>query len=155
LLVALLFTGLALIISGLGTMINTANPFFLALLIVLVTVIFTPLRDGLQRELDRLLFRKPVHLNELLREYGRELKTAVTTEQVQEILLKYTNAGLPEAKSQLFLPDNQTRCYSNGKDKFIDTDSPFIQAMRLHSGVLDLTGGGRLATLSGMAVNTS
>ena len=137
-LVGLLFGALALIVTGLSTVIDTANPFFLALLIVVITVIFAPLRDGLQRELDRLVFRKPVHLNELLREYSRELKTAVTTTQVQDILLKYIHDGLPNTAPQLFLPNGETRSYANGNGSLIEMDSPFIQALRLQSGVLDL-----------------
>ncbi len=137
-LLTLLFGALALIVTGLSTVINTASPFFLALLIVIVTVIFAPLRDGLQRELDRLVFRKPTHLNELLREYSRELKTAVTTTQVQDILLKYVHDGLPDTSPQLFLPNGETHYYVNNNGSLIEMDSPFIQALRLQSGVLDL-----------------
>jgi signal transduction histidine kinase len=137
-LVALLFGALALIVTGLSTVVDTTNPFFLALLIVIVTVIFTPLREGLQRELDRLVFRKPARLSELLREYSRELKTAVTAPQVQDILFKYINDGLPHSVPQLYLPDNDQRCYVNGNGSGIEMDSPFVQAMQLHSGVIDL-----------------
>ncbi|MCB8943945.1 MAG: GAF domain-containing protein [Ardenticatenaceae bacterium] len=139
LLLTLLLGGIILIVSGLGTVFNTAHPVFLAVLIVIVTVIFSPLRDGIQRELDRMLFRKPARLNELLREYNRELKTAVTTTQVQQILLKYIEDGLPETRPQLFLPDSETRCFINGNGSLIEMDSPFVQAIRLQSGVLDLT----------------
>jgi GAF domain-containing protein len=137
-LVALLFGSLALMVTGLSTVINTANPFFLALLIVIVTVIFTPLRDGLQRELDRLVFRKPARLNELLREYSRELKTAVTTPQVQDILFKYISESLPHTTPQLFLPDSDRRCYVNGNGSGVEMDSSFIQAMQIHPRALDL-----------------
>ena len=139
LLIGLLVGALALIITGLNTVINIANPFVLALLIVIVTVIFSPLRDGLQRELDRLLFRRPARLNELLREYNRELKTAVTATQVQQILLKYIDDGLPDVNPQLFLPDNQTRNFTNSNGSLVGMDSPFAQAIRLQAGVLDLT----------------
>ena len=137
-LVVLLFGSLALIVTGLSTVLDTANPFFLALVIVIVTLIFSPLRDGLQAELDRLVFRKPARLNELLREYSRELKTAVTAHQVQGVLFRYINDSLPYSTPQLFLPDSDRRCYVNGNGSAIEMDSPFIQTMQLHPGVLDL-----------------
>ena len=120
----------------------TENPVLLSMLVVVMVLLYNPLRTRLQGAIDQLFFAKPVALDKLLREYNRELTTAVNTDQVAKNLLKYVASGVPEAKPHLFLPDAQMNFYSsyeNGSTERLSMESPLVTYMRDTSGPIDLT----------------
>ncbi|RMH01434.1 MAG: GAF domain-containing protein [Chloroflexi bacterium] len=139
----LLITGLT---SALGSSFNLDNPVFLAFVIILVAFIFEPLRSRVQQSVDQYLFRQPVALDEYLRAFSRELTTAVNTEQVANVLLKYVAMGIPQATPHLYLPDLQNECYceftdqqgDNGHKQLIESDSAVVQFMREKNILIDL-----------------
>ncbi|VAW33603.1 hypothetical protein MNBD_CHLOROFLEXI01-5313, partial [hydrothermal vent metagenome] len=120
----------------------TNNPVLLSLIILTLVLLFNPLRSRLQTAIDQLFFREPVTLDKLLRSYNRELTTAVNTDQVANILLKYVSSGVPEATPHLFLPDTQMNYYSsynNHSSERLNVESPLVAYMRQTNGVIDLT----------------
>lgn len=140
----LLLAAFVLVIIGLtntfGTITN--NPILLSLIILILVLLFNPLRNRLQAAIDQLFFREPVALDKMLRSYNRELTTAVNTEQVANILLKYVASGVPEANSHLFLPDTQMNYYSsynNHSAERLNVESPLVAYMRQTNGAIDLT----------------
>ncbi|MEZ4591233.1 MAG: GAF domain-containing protein [Chloroflexota bacterium] len=120
----------------------TENPVLLSLLVVVMVLLFNPLRTRLQGAIDQLFFAKPVALDKLLRGYNRELTTAVNTDQVAKNLLKYAASGVPEAIPHLFLPDAQMNyfsSYDNGATERLSMESPLVSYMRETTGPIDLT----------------
>lgn len=147
LLLAVVLTGaFLLIVSGLavavGINITFNNPIVVILFLLIVLVIYDPLRQWLQKWLDRLLFQKPVEFSELLREYNRRLTTAVTADQVAESLIAYVQRGVPMGQPQLFLPDNNLGGYSlfpEANGQLLTADSPLVRFMQKSPDVLDLS----------------
>ncbi len=136
---ALLFNGLSIAFGAEMGPLN--NPLFTAVLMILLLLLFNPLRTWFQQELDQLLFRQPVALDGLLRDYSRDLTTAVTIEQVTQTALNYANKAIPDCTTYLYLPDDRTACYrevSNGAGAQIPFSSPLVSYLRHESGVVDL-----------------
>lgn len=147
LLLAVLLTGaFLLIVSGLavslGINITFSNPFVVIIFLLIVLVVYDPLRQWLQKWLDRLLFQKPVEFSELLRAYNRHLTTAVSADQIAESLITYIQRGVPMRQPLLFLPDNNMGGYcpfpeANGR--LVMADSPLVRYMQQTPGALDLS----------------
>jgi signal transduction histidine kinase len=146
LLAAMLAGAFLLIVSGLavavGINITFNNPGVVILFLLIVLLAYDPLRDWLQRWLDRLLFQKPVELGELLREYNRGLTTAVTTTQVAETLTTYVQRAIPMHPPKLFLYDNNLGGYApfpEANGDLVTNESPLVQYMRQKTEILDLS----------------
>jgi signal transduction histidine kinase/transcriptional regulator with GAF, ATPase, and Fis domain len=125
-----------------GVSVTLSNPLVTAVFMVAVFVLYEPLQFWLQKRLDRLLFQKPVEFSDLLRNYNRRLTTAVTADQVADILLSFASEGIPTANPHLFLPDGNMGFYSsyhNGAGPLVATDSPLVEYIRRKAEVLDLT----------------
>ncbi len=143
-LTALLVGVFAIVASSLRTVLSPYwdfnNPLFLMAFIVLMALVFDPIRNGLQQGLEYAFFRQPAAFDELLRTYNRELKTAVHPDQVAKMLLQYAQTGIPDITLNLYLPDNKMSCYSmyNGDGPMVDIDSPVIQFLNAQTGVIDL-----------------
>jgi hypothetical protein len=100
----------------------TDNPVVLSLVVVILVLLFNPLRSRLQEAIDQLFFREPVALDKLLRAYNRALTTAVNTDQVANTLLKYVSSGVPATTPYLFLPDAQMNYYSSYNNHVLSMD---------------------------------
>lgn len=141
LLIGVLTLALSSLRVVLGPIINVNNPVLLALLIVFVAIVYSPLRHWMQQGLEQTFFRQPMAFDELLRKYNRALTTAVHADQVANMLLDYAREGVPGTNTELYLPDNKMRCYSgyNGSGSFkLDMDSPVIEFLQMQTGVIDL-----------------
>ncbi|MCP4425851.1 MAG: GAF domain-containing protein, partial [Chloroflexi bacterium] len=145
LLTVVLVGALTILASSLRTFLipylDFNNPLLLAVFIGLIALVLNPLRDSLQQGLEQTLFRQPVAFDSLLREYNRELKTAVHPDKVAQKLLQYAEEGVPGVTSQLYLPDSKMSCYSGyngGGGVMIDMNSPVIAFMSAQTGVIDL-----------------
>ena len=144
-LTVLLVGVLTIIVSSLRAVLapywDFNNPVLLAAFIVVMALVFDPLRTRLQQGLEQTFFRQPIAFDELLRSYNRELKTAVHADQVAKMLLQYAATGIPRTTSQLYLPDSKMSCYSgydgDGSLK-VDMNSPVVEFMRHQTGVIDL-----------------
>ncbi len=143
---ALLVGALALVFNGLSIAFGRevgalSNPLLTAVLMVLLLLLFNPLRDWFQQELDQLLFRQPMALDELLHAYNRDLTTAVTVEQVAHTMLDYVKKALPECVARLYLADERTVCYretGNEAGLQIPPDSPLVNYLRQEPDIIDL-----------------
>ncbi len=146
-LTAILFVGaFALVIVALSNLLGSAlgldNPVLLALFVVVIIVLFNPLRNRLQAGVDQVFFSQPLALDRLLQTYNRELTTAVETAQVADTLLKYISTGIPGATPRLYLPDEQMSCfrsYTNQSSAAVSMESPLINYLQQTDGLLDLT----------------
>ena len=146
LLLGLMIGVLVLIVTGLtaafGNVVSLSNPLFLTLIVIFVALVFDPLRAWLQRGLDQYLFQQPLTLEQLGRDYNRELTTAVDADQVARILLNYVQSGIPSSEPQLYLPDNQMGGYCNYKENggsiLVGNESPLVNYMQHTPEVLDL-----------------
>lgn len=147
LLLAVILAGaFLLIVSGLavsiGLNITFNNPIVIVLFLLTVLLVYDPLREWVQRWLDRLLFQKPLEFGEMLREYNRGLTTAVTADQIAQLLVAYIQRGIPMHKPLLYLPDSSVGGYCpfpEADGRIVSADSPLVRHMQRTSDVLDLS----------------
>lgn len=135
---ALVVTGLS---SALGLEIAMNSPIVLTVVIVLVALVFDPLRNLLQKGVDQFIFSRPV-FEDLLRSHNRELTTAVHADQVAAVLLKYVENGIPETAPHLYMPDEKLGgyvIYGNSNGTLVDAESPLVIYMRHRPEPIDLT----------------
>ena len=141
----------AAVVAGLGSLLGPLfaadNPFFLAIFVILLTLIFTPLRDRLQAAVDRYFFRKPVAYDALLRRYNRTLTSAVNVDQLAGALLNHVTLALPDSRPVLYLPDSQMTSYSAYQGKAtagtanvrpLDAASPLVRFFSRDPGAIYL-----------------
>lgn len=145
LLLTLLVGALTLILSGLATAsgltMNFNDPVLLAVLILITTLLFDPLRTQLQAGLDQYVFREPVAFDKLLRAYNRELTTAVHVNSITTILTQYIHQGIPATTPHLFLFDEQQGCYHCQHETCATRlllNSPLVAYMQTRSDTIDL-----------------
>lgn len=139
---------LTLLTAALGPAVVRNSPVLLALFIVLVTVLFDPLRTRLQAAVVAYVFKKPVSYDQLLRTYNRELKTAVDVHEIAVAMLKCVQQGIPHAEAQLYLPDSGGGGYRKylGRSQesgeqvghLVDSQSPLVQFLQRGPGLVDL-----------------
>lgn len=132
-----------LLVTGLTATFGSIaeNPWLVAVMMVLVALLFDPLRNWMQVGIDQMFFRQPVTFDQLLREYQRELTTAVNMNQVADVLLSYLKRGAPNAEARLYLPDQKANCYSsyaNHSDVIVETESPLIAFMQQQDHLIEL-----------------
>ncbi|MCC6604856.1 MAG: GAF domain-containing protein [Anaerolineae bacterium] len=144
LMTGLVLAAFVLVAVGLSNTFGTVidNPVVLSVFIVLLVLVFNPLRSRLQEAIDQLFFREPVALDKLLRAYNRALTTAVNTDQVANTLLKYVASGVPDAAPYLFLPDAQMNYFAshnNHASGRLSVESPLVAYMSQTNGPIDLT----------------
>ncbi|MEM7118491.1 MAG: GAF domain-containing protein [Chloroflexota bacterium] len=153
LLVGVFSLGLSLITYSVGPEFVRSRPILLALFIVLVTVLFDPLRTRLQQAIVAKIFKKPISYDQLLRTYNRELKTAVNVHEVAISMLKCVQQGIPQAEANLYLPDGNMGGYSKYRGRqhlnanghltsnqhlFVDPKSPLVTFLQEGPGIVDL-----------------
>lgn len=130
------------ITAVLGDVLDFNNPLLLAALIVIIVLVFDPLRNRLQTTVDQMFFSQPIALDNLLRDYNRELTTAVNVDQVASMLMLYVRTGIPHTAPQLYLPDQEGLCYNGYYEKSdlsISADSGLVQYMKRVTRAIDLT----------------
>lgn len=144
LLTAILILIFALIATGITAAFGSLaeSPWMIAGAVVVVALLFEPLRNWLQSGLDHLFFQRAVTLDDLLRAYNRELTSAVDIDQVSELMLRYIQLGTPEAEAYLYLPNIQAGVFSSyGHSPIfaVNMNAPFVNFMQTQSGLLDLS----------------
>lgn len=125
-----------------GSIVNFNNPLILALFVIIAVLIFEPLRRRLQDSVDELFFKQPVALDNNLRDYNRELTTAVTEAQVASMMLLYVRTAIPEASPDLYLPNGAMSAYGSyygSSDLVLGVDSNLATYLSKAQGAIDLT----------------
>lgn len=145
-LMAVLIGAFAVVVLSLtvvfDSVIDFNNPLVLAIFIVTAVLIFEPLRRRLQTSVDELFFKQPVARDKMLRDYNRELTTAVTEAQVASMMLLYVRTGIPEANPDLYLPNGAMSSYSSyyrSNDLVLGVDSALPTHMKKVQGAIDLS----------------
>ncbi|MCP5100289.1 MAG: GAF domain-containing protein, partial [Chloroflexi bacterium] len=139
----LLAVVLVVLVTGLTATFGSvaSQPWVMAVVLIVAVLIFDPIRNWFQRGIDQMLFRQPVVFDDLLRDFHRELTTAVHMDQVATVLLKYIGLGTPDTQISLYLPDEKTSVYSsytNHSNVIVNTASPLVTFMRHQTGPIDL-----------------
>lgn len=135
---------LILIAIGLDQILRSAlllgGPITVAIVMVLVVLIFEPLRRLVQKGIDRTFFREQVRFDLLLETFSHELMKAVNVEELITALFDSVKRGLPGVSPQLFLHDEARGGYGNYRNDselLLESSSPFVQFARDHSGAIE------------------
>jgi signal transduction histidine kinase len=121
----LVFLGLTLLVTGayftaislVGWLFQTSaaadDPILLALFVLALIFFLGPVRDHLQRIVDRAFFREGADYRLLLQDYGRELTSApLETEGILATLLNQCEAALHPERAVVFLHNPESNTYS-------------------------------------------
>ncbi|MCL4266645.1 MAG: GAF domain-containing protein [Anaerolineae bacterium] len=143
LLVGVLVFALAIVLFSLTVLVGPVlnNPFLITVFIVIVVLVVEPLKRRLQVEVEERFLKQPAVLDNNLRDFNRELTTAVAEDQVASMMLLYVRTGIPDANPDLYLPDGEMsvyRSYYGSNDLLVGADSPLIAGMKRLHGAIDL-----------------
>jgi len=158
LLTTLAVVGYALIVGGLslifGPALQATNPIIIGLMVFLLALGFNPLRNYLQRTIDKAFFRGQIAYQDRLQAFGRELTQALGMPQITNLLHDYIDGALLPSRLYIFLYETFSGHYvaasdQNGRetsDVRIPLNSALVQSLESKTGSLflnnfdDLTG---------------
>lgn len=122
---SLVYLGLTLLVTGayfgavslVGWLFQTSaaadDPALLALFVLALIFFLGPVRDRLQRIVDRTFLRESADYRLLLQDYGRELTSApLNTERILTMLLDHCEAALHPQQAAVFSRDPALNTYS-------------------------------------------
>ena len=143
-LTAVLVLVFALVASGINASFGNLSdsPWFISAAVILVALLFEPLRYRLQAGLDQMFFRKSVTLDGLQRQYNRELLTAVEFSNVADLLLDFIQQGVRETHTDLYILNNREGLYRNYQNPTAITvraDSELVQFLTASENSVDLS----------------
>ncbi len=105
---------------------------------VLFTV-FNPLRIYTQNAVNRAFFKEQLDVNQILREVGQQLSTAVLQDDVYTLLTHDISRRLGLTSARILLPDKGACAYTDRENSVcIAADSPLIPWLREHRDPLIL-----------------
>lgn len=112
LMTVLAVTGYALLVSGLGiaagSMLPANQPILIGLMVFLLALVFNPLRDWLQKQVDRAFFRGRSAYQEQLQSFSHELTETLEIPRISHRLFEAVQATLEPASFHLFILDPQS-----------------------------------------------
>ncbi len=108
-LATLTITSYVLLVGGLslifGEVISPANPLVIGVFIFLLALAFNPLRDYLQRAVDRYFFRGQVVYREMQQAFGRELTQVMELAEIIALLRRYIDRSLSPSFLHIYIYD--------------------------------------------------
>lgn len=131
----------AFIVGILGVTLTGENAALLIALVLIITLLFDPIRQRVQVLVDEYVLGRPQYEN-LLRHYNTELTTIGELESGASLVLQYARRGVPHTDVQLFLPDPSQlfyKPYPTGVDVEIEANDPFIKVISQDRGAVVLT----------------
>ncbi len=143
-------SGYALLVSGIsmifGTVVNANNPFLIGMLVFVLALALNPLRERMQRVIDRLFFRGQAAHRELLENFAGELTQIVELPTIVALVRKYVTEVLQPVHFHVYVHDPLSDYYVATLDekKRPTTDirfganSPLPQTLSRHQKTLFL-----------------
>jgi signal transduction histidine kinase len=131
LMAVLVTVGYGLIVAGvsffLGASLQVTNPFLLGFIIFLLVVGFNPLRESLQKLVDRVFLRERTTYQERLQAFSRALTEAFDLPATLELLRGTIQEGLDPTILHIFVMDATSEYYlaTPGEDGQPTTDVRF------------------------------
>ncbi|GAP14078.1 histidine kinase [Longilinea arvoryzae] len=119
-LAVLITVGYALLVAGLGLTLDNVlrpnSPLIAGLAIFLLALFLLPLRQRLERMLDRIFFRGERAYQERLKTFSGELTGAVELSQILAVLRQYIEQSMQPQRLHIFVLDSFTDQYVAAKD---------------------------------------
>lgn len=98
---------------------------------VVLFAVFNPLRIYTQHAVNRAFFREQLDVNQILREVGQQLSTAVLQDDVYTLLTRDISQRLGLTSARILLPDKGACAYTDRENSVcIPGDSPLIPWLR-------------------------
>ncbi len=98
---------------------------------VVLFAVFNPLRMYTQHAVNRAFFREQLDVNQILREVGQQLSTAVLQDDVYTLLTRDISQRLGLTSARILLPDKAACAYTDReKSVCIPDDSPLVPWLR-------------------------
>ncbi|MBI4769352.1 MAG: GAF domain-containing protein [Chloroflexi bacterium] len=94
-----------------GQLLPASNPFLLSLLVLLLVVLFNPVRLRLQRLVNQVFFRTSLAYRQQLQAFGRELTLAVDLGQIVALLRREIENTIQPEHLHIFLFESSSRSY--------------------------------------------
>mgnify|MGYP005844386771 CR=1 FL=1 len=143
----LLVTGFAALT---GSIIQANNPLVIAITVFLMALLFVPVRNVLERQVDRAYFRRHRLYQQRVETLAQELTRVAALGGVVEAIRRHLNETLAPTHSFLFFPDAEAELYvahgvpSPETDIRFEAKSPLIQLLSRQRRALYLEPGERL-----------
>jgi PAS domain S-box-containing protein len=121
--------------------VNGQPNYFLAGIIAatVLFIVFNPLRIYIQHAVNRAFFKEQLDVNQILREVGQQLSTAVMQDDVYTLLTHDISQQLGLTSAHILLPGKGACAYTDWENTVcISDDSPLIPWLREHRDPLVL-----------------
>ncbi len=120
-LMVLTVTGYALLVSGLSLILGEStradSPIAIGLMVFLLALLFNPVRNRLQRIIERLFFRGQQVYRERIESFRQELTPEMNFGQILALLRRYTNDTVMPGQLHIFIRDAVQDVYASTPDE--------------------------------------
>lgn len=96
-----------------------SNPFILAIFVLVLAIFISPLRDRVQRLVDRVFYKDRKDYRAILQDFSRSLTDILDLSHLLEMLMRCVQEALPTERVAIILLDQPTDCYISHKVKGI------------------------------------
>ncbi len=138
---ALVVSGVSIILTG---RISTNNPIITGIILFLLALSFNPVREYLQRLIDRLFFRGEQILQEKLQAFSHELSEASDISSIQKLLRRFIEQSIGPSRLHFFIYNPASGQYAAFADEsgqptsdiIFTSDSALVKVLQLHQSPL-------------------
>ena len=96
-----------------------SNPFILAILVLILAIFISPLKDRVQRLVDRVFYKERKDYRAILQDFSRSLTDILDLPHLLEMLVRCVQEVLPTERMAIVLLDRHTDCYISHKARGI------------------------------------
>jgi len=109
--IAAIYFGIAIAIAELFQTRGDLGSGAFIIALVIAAVLFQPIKDWTQLQLERLFYRERFDYRRTLEGFGRELSSEVRLDRLQEKLLDRLGRALPVERMAIFLEEEEQPCH--------------------------------------------
>ena len=109
--IAAIYFGIAIAVAELFQTRGSLGSGALIIALVIAAVLFQPIKDWTQLQLERLFYRERFDYRRTLEGFGRELSSEVRLDRLQEKLLDRLGRALPVERMAIFLEEEEQPCH--------------------------------------------
>ena len=123
--------------------VDYSRPAVVAILLILLSVLFEPLRHQVQRVVDRVMYRNRPDYRQAMGDMGRAIVSSIDLEQVLGLVLDHLYRVTKSERIQVFLYQSQGNEYRRAallgvsdRQDVLDVDHPLIQQLQSRGQML-------------------
>ncbi|MBN1937091.1 MAG: GAF domain-containing protein [Anaerolineae bacterium] len=133
------------VMCSLGLDVHYDNPGFVAILVILISILLDPLRQQVQRIVDRIMYRRRPDYRQVMQEMSGEIVSTIELDQLLKLLLDHLYRVTQSEHVDIFLFDSNQQVYRRAailgntlQMRTLAADHPVVHALETQEALLQM-----------------